>query len=152
MSHRIDLFCEDLRQKLTIIESGLQGLKAKVEANEVHAERDVRNHLDRVRKRIDQGRTNVCAAKAEVKSWAEDRNSITADKIAKLKTKRDVAKLQGRANKAERYSVAAVKVATAVIDEAEQASLEAWLARADADYAQGKQTASTNPGRNVTPS
>ena len=48
-SHRIDLFCEDLRQKLTIIESGLQGLKAKVEANEVHAERDVRNHLDRVR-------------------------------------------------------------------------------------------------------
>jgi hypothetical protein len=152
MSHRIDLFCEDLRQKLTIIESGLQGLKAKVEANEVHAERDVRNHLDRVRKRIDQGRTNVYAAKAEVKSWAEDRNSITADKIAQLKTKRDVAKLQGRANKAERYSVAAVKVATAVIDEAEQASLEAWLARADADYAQGKQTASTNPGRNVTPS
>jgi hypothetical protein len=152
MSHRIDLFCEDLRQKLTIIESGLQGLKAKVEANEVHAERDVRNHLDRVRKRIDQGRTNVCAAKAEVKSWAEDRNSITADKIAQLKTKRDVAKLPGRANKAERYSVAAVKVATAAIDEAEQASLEAWLARADADYAQGKQTASTNPGRNVTPS
>ena len=49
MSHRIDRFCEDLRQKLTIIESGLQGLKAKVEANEVHAERDVRNHLDRVR-------------------------------------------------------------------------------------------------------
>src|SRR5258708_37248699 len=49
MSHRIDLFCEDLRQKLTIIESGLQGLKAKVEANEVHAERDLRNHLDRVR-------------------------------------------------------------------------------------------------------
>jgi hypothetical protein len=141
MSHRIDLFCEDLRQKLTIIESGLQGLKAKVEANEVHAERDVRNHLDRVRKRIDQGRTNVCAAKAEVKSWAEDRNSITADKIAQLKTKRDVAKLQGRANKVERYSVAAVKVATAAIDEAEQASLEAWLARADADYAQGKQTA-----------
>jgi hypothetical protein len=37
MSHLIDLFCEDLRQKLTIIESGLQGLKAKVEANEVHA-------------------------------------------------------------------------------------------------------------------
>jgi hypothetical protein len=76
-----------------------------------------------------------------VKSWAEDRNSITADKVAQLKTKRDIAKLPGRANKAERYSVAAVKVATAAIDEAEQASLEAWLARADADYAQGKQTA-----------
>ena len=49
MSHRIDLFYVDLRQKLAIIESGLQGLKAKVEADEVHAERDARNHLDRVR-------------------------------------------------------------------------------------------------------
>jgi hypothetical protein len=28
MSYRIDLFCEDLRQKLTIIESGLQGSAA----------------------------------------------------------------------------------------------------------------------------
>src|SRR6476646_7420019 len=28
MSHRIDLFYDDLRQKLTINESGLQGLKA----------------------------------------------------------------------------------------------------------------------------
>jgi hypothetical protein len=63
MSHRIDLFCEDLRQKLTINESGLQGLKAKVEANEVHAERDVRNHLDRVRIPGDTGMErsrNVC--------------------------------------------------------------------------------------------
>ena len=49
MSHRIDLFCEDLRQKHTIIESCLKGLKAKVEANEVHAEQDERNHPDRVR-------------------------------------------------------------------------------------------------------
>ena|ERR1700752_2241372 len=36
-------------QKLTIIESALQGLKAKVEANDVHAERDIRDRPDRVR-------------------------------------------------------------------------------------------------------
>ena len=61
VSHRIDLFCDDLRQKLTIID--LQGLKAKVEANEVHAERDVRNHLERVRIPGDTGMErsrNVC--------------------------------------------------------------------------------------------
>jgi hypothetical protein len=33
----------------------MQDLKAKVEANEVHAERDVRNHLDRVRIPDDTG-------------------------------------------------------------------------------------------------
>jgi hypothetical protein len=62
MSHRIHLFCDDLRQKLTINESGLQRLKAKVEANEVHAERDVRNHLDSVNPRdtgMERSR-NVC--------------------------------------------------------------------------------------------
>jgi hypothetical protein len=31
------------------LESGLQGLKANVEVNEMHAERDAWNHLDRVR-------------------------------------------------------------------------------------------------------
>ena len=63
MSHRIHLFCDDLRQELTINESGLQRLKAKVEANEVHAERDVRNRLDRVRIPGDTGMErsrNVC--------------------------------------------------------------------------------------------
>jgi len=63
MSHRIHLFCDDLRQKLTINESGLQRRKAKVEANEVHAERDVRNHLERVQIPGDTGMErsrNVC--------------------------------------------------------------------------------------------
>ena len=62
MSHRIHLFCDDLRQKLTINESGLPRLKAKV-VNEVHAERDVRNHLERVQIPGDTGMErsrNVC--------------------------------------------------------------------------------------------
>jgi DNA-binding NarL/FixJ family response regulator len=64
-----------------------------------------------------------------------------AREISPETVKSHVKRIFSKANKAERYSVAAVKVATAAIDEAEQASLEAWLARADADYAQGKQTA-----------
>jgi hypothetical protein len=45
MSHRIDLFCADLRQKLTIIESRLRPAGPESKGRE----RDVRNHLDRVR-------------------------------------------------------------------------------------------------------
>jgi hypothetical protein len=42
------------------------------------------------------------------------------------------------ADNAERYAAAAAIVAMAALDAAEQASLEAWLARKDADSAQGK--------------
>jgi hypothetical protein len=43
--------------------------------------------------------------------------------------------LQFRAEIAERYAVAAAVVAFTAVDEAEQAALEAWLARKDADIA-----------------
>jgi hypothetical protein len=43
--------------------------------------------------------------------------------------------LQSRAENAERYAVAAAVVALAAVDEAEQAALEAWLARKDGDNA-----------------
>jgi len=49
--------------------------------------------------------------------------------------------LQSRADRAELYAVAATDVAVAAVDEAEEASLEAWLARRDADYAQTRQAA-----------
>ena len=94
-----------------------------------------------MRKRIDQARTKVSVARTDVATWVQDHNAITIDTVAVWKTKRDVEKLQGRADKAERYAAATADVATAAIDEAEQASLEAWLAQADADYAKGKQTA-----------
>ena len=141
MGKRIDQFCENLRQKLVMIDSGLAGLKAKIDSDGLTAERHVQSHLERVRKRIDQARTKVSAARADVASWVQDRNAITIDTVALWKTKRDVEKLQSRADEAGRYAAAATEVATAAIDEAEQASLEAWLAQADADYAKSKQPA-----------
>jgi len=40
MGARIDQFCEDLRQKLTIADSGLDGLKEKINCNTAHVEQD----------------------------------------------------------------------------------------------------------------
>ena len=76
-----------------------------------------------------------------MKNWADERKAVTSDKIAEWKAKREIGKLASRADRAERYAAAAVDVAVAAVDEAEQASLEAWLARQDADYAQSKQAA-----------
>ena len=141
MGRRIDQFCENLRQKLTMTDCGLDGLKAKIDSELLTAERHVQSHLERVRKRIEQGRSRVTAAKTDVATWVQDRNAVSIDTIAAWKTKCDVEKLQGRADKAGRYAAATVEIATAAIDEAEQASLEAWLSQADADYAKSKPAA-----------
>jgi len=135
MGARIDQFCEDLRQKLTIADSGLDGLKTKINGKAVHVEQDVQSHLDRVHKRVEQGRTKIAAAQTDIKAWADEKKSATRDKIAEWKAKRETSKLQGRADKAERYAAAASAVAVAALDEAEEASLEAWLARQDANSA-----------------
>jgi predicted nucleic acid-binding Zn-ribbon protein len=136
MGARIDQFCEDLRQKLTMVDSGLDGLKTKIDGKAAHVEQDVQSHLDRVHNRVEQGRAKVAAAQADMKEWADEKKAATNDKIAEWKAKRELSKLQRRADKAERYAAAASSVAVAAFDEAEEASLEAWLARQDANAAQ----------------
>jgi predicted nucleic acid-binding Zn-ribbon protein len=138
MGQRIDQFCEDFRLKLTNIDSGLEGLKAKIDGKAQSAEQDVRKHLEWVQKRIEQGRAKVSASQAEVKNWVEDKKTATSEKIAEWKAKRETSKLQNRADRAEQYAAATIVVAVAALDEAEQASLEAWLARQDANAAKPK--------------
>jgi len=138
MGQRIDQFCEDLRVKRTNIDSGLGGLKAKIDGKVQNAEQEARSHLERVQKRIEQDRTKVSAAQTEIKNWAEERKISTRDKIVEWKAKRETSKLQNRADKAERYAAASIVVALAAADDAEQAALEAWLARQDADSAPAK--------------
>jgi predicted nucleic acid-binding Zn-ribbon protein len=133
MSERIDKFCENLRLKFTSVDNNMGSLKAKIDAKARTAEQDVQSHLDGVKKRIEQDRAKVTAAQADIKKWVEERKATAGEKIAEWKTKRETAKLQSRATGAERYAAAAAVVALAAVDEAEQASLEAWLARKDAD-------------------
>jgi glycyl-tRNA synthetase (class II) len=135
MSQRIDQFHHDLQLKLTNIGSGLEGLKAKISGKADRAEQDVRTHLDQVQRRIEQDRAKAVAAQAEMKNWIEQKKGATSKKIAEWKANHETAKLQNRADVAERYAAAAVDVTLAALDEAEQATLEAWLARADANAA-----------------
>lgn len=141
MSERIDQFCENLRIKLTSIENNMQSLKAKIDSKARTAEQDVQSHLDSVKKRVEQEGTKVTAAQADIKKWADERKATAGEKIADWKAKLEVAKLQGRADVAERYAAAAAVVASAAVDEVEQASLEAWLARKDADGAKAAKAA-----------
>jgi hypothetical protein len=139
MGQHIDQFCEELRVKLARIDDGLDDLKTKINGKAEGAEQVVRNHLDEVEKRIDGGRAKIETAQSEVKNWVDERKTVTRDKVAEWKTKRETNKLHNRADRAERYAAAASEIAGAAVDEAERAALEAWLARQDAISAQVKQ-------------
>ena len=140
MGQRIDQFCDDLRVKLSNIESRFDSLKAKIEGKAQNAERDVRSHLAQVQGRIEQDRAKVSAARVKVKDWVESRKTATTDRVAEWKAKREITKLQNRADEAEAYAAAAICAALSGVDEAEKAVLEAWLARLDADSAPAKKT------------
>jgi light-regulated signal transduction histidine kinase (bacteriophytochrome) len=135
MSERIDQFCENLRIKLTIIDKKMQQLKTKIDSKAQTAEQEVRTRLGVVKNRIAQDRTKLETAQADVKKWVDDFKLASNEKIAEWKAKREKAKLRSRAENAERYAVAAALVALGAVDAAEQATLEAWLARKDAETA-----------------
>jgi len=133
MGQRIDQFCENLRIKLTTVDDNVGALKANIDSNARNAEQVVRNRLTELNRQIDDNRAKVAAAQAEIKKWAEERKAATSEKIKDWKAKLEVAKLQTRVEAAEVYANAATTVALAAIDSAEQASLEAWMARKDAE-------------------
>lgn len=133
MSERIDQFCENLRVKLTSMEKSIEVLKVKIDAKAKTAEHDVQTHLDSVKKRLEQDRSKIEAAQNELKKWLEERRAMTKEKIADWKATGEKIKLQGRADFAERYAKATAVVAGGAVDQAEQAALEAWLARKDAE-------------------
>jgi hypothetical protein len=135
MSERIDQFCENLRMKLTSLDKNMQQLKATIDSKAQTAEQEVRTRLDTVKNRIAQDRSKLETAQADVKKWVDDFKLASNEKITEWKAKREKAKLRSRSDNAERYAVAAAFVALAAVDAAEQATLEAWLARKDAETA-----------------
>ena len=141
MSERIDQFCEGLRAKLTNIDHSMQILKAKMDNKAKSSEQEVRAHLDAVTKRIEADRVKVTAAQNDLKKWVEERKAATNEKIAEWKAKSEKARLQSRANLAEKYALGAAVVALEAVSQAQQASLEAWLARKDAETAKTSQAA-----------
>ncbi len=137
----IDQFSEQLRTKLSQIDTSLRDLKSKIDSKAHNAEQEARAHLDKLEKGIAQEQTKVSAAQAEMKNWAEVRKVDTQAKIAEWKSKLEISKLKNRAELAERFSAAAIVVAAAAAEEAARASIEAWLARHDVDSTSAKQPA-----------
>jgi hypothetical protein len=67
---------------------------------------------------------------------AQQKVAATNEEISQWKAKREVRKLNARADRAEDYAADAIDFAAAAVDEADAAILDAVVARLDADAAE----------------
>jgi hypothetical protein len=136
MSERVDKFCLGLWDRLTAIEARVESVKADIQALPGKAQKAVQDKVNEARTKIQAQKARVEKVRADLKAWAEQKKAETEAMVREWKVKREAHKLNARADRAEAYAEAAAVVALACIDEAEEAMLQAALARMDADAAQ----------------
>jgi len=135
MSVKVDQFCDKLRDRLNALEGQMQSVKTSVKDVPAKAEKAVREKLHQARTKLEAQKERVEKARVELKARADQKVAEVKEAINEWKAKHEVRKLNARAERSEAYADAAMVLALASIDEAEEAALEAVAARMDADAA-----------------
>ena len=135
MSARVDQFCDDLRDRLNAVEDRVQSVKTNLEKLPKQSEQAIQKYLAETRAKVEGEKKRVEKAQANLRTRAEQKIGEIKEAINQWKAKRDVTKLHARADRAEAYAADAIFVADMAVAEAEEAILDALIARMDADTA-----------------
>ena len=136
MSAKVDQFCDTLRDQLNLIEERLQAAKVNLEGLPEQAEKAVRAKVEQARTSLQAQRERVELTWANLKASAEERVAETKEMVSQWKANHEMRKLQARADGAEAHAECAIEFAVVAIGEAEEAILDAMVARMDADVPQ----------------
>ena len=135
MSEKIDQFCENLRVKLTNVESHLANVAESIKSAPQEAQAAIQAKIDGAKAQHEQNMQKLSDAKARLEERAQEKKSEVEAQIQEWKTNREISKLESRADRAEIYAVAAIDFAAAATAEADLATLEAIVARMEAEEA-----------------
>lgn len=124
-----------LAEKLDAARGKLEALKKDVVASRNEDMEALREKRDEINKRLDEQKDAARKLKADIASWKEEKVAHTQEAIETWRRRREVQKLQKRAERAEEYALDLVSVASFDFEEAEQAVIDAVVARFDADAA-----------------
>jgi hypothetical protein len=136
VSAKANQIYDKFHHQLDTIEGRLQSVKTNMKAMPEQAEKALRDKLDEAKSRIQAQKKSIEQTRADLKARAEQKVSETKEAVSEWKAKHETRKLNARADRAEDYAADAVEFAMAGIDEAEEAILEAVVARIDAEAAQ----------------
>jgi hypothetical protein len=135
MMNRIDELGKNLHTKLDAGVDQLKTIKAHLEAAPGEAEVAIQRKLDGAKTTLATQKEEAAAAKARLREFVEEKKEDTKDLVTEWKEKHDRKKLDKRADRAERYAETLVDVTLYSALEAEEAILDAIVARKDADEA-----------------
>jgi hypothetical protein len=127
------------KQKLS---QGIEAAKGKLEAlkRDIAQMREedkaaLRERQAEIRAHLDEQKARAQELQAKITTWKNEKKQHTAAAIASWKQRRELAKLQNRAERAEDYAIDMVTVAAADFEEAEAAVYDAIAARFEAEEA-----------------
>ena len=135
MSARVDHFVENLRDQLNATEAKFNTLKANVDSASKESKAKVDAKLAEAKAAAAKAKQDLDAAGAKVKADIEEKKAQTDQQIAEWKYKKNVNKLERRAELAEADAAWATYVAMDAIAYADVAILDAVVARLDAEEA-----------------
>jgi uncharacterized protein (DUF342 family) len=141
MSARVDQFCDKLRDRLNTLEDQLATLKTNVQKLPKQGEQALQKCLNEARTKIELEKKKVEQAQANLKTRVDQKIGQAKDTISQWKAKGELGMLNARAELAEQYAADAVYVAVAALSDAEEAILDAVIARNDAIQAESSATA-----------
>jgi len=90
---------------------------------------------DEIDKRLDEQKQKAEQLQADMDSWKKEKVAHTQEAVSSWRKKRELKKLENRADRAEEYAMDLVITAAYDFEQAEQAVLDALAARYDADTA-----------------
>jgi hypothetical protein len=130
---------QSFKEKLTLqIEAArgkLEELKKELSSLREEDREALRQKSQEIHKRVDEQKERGRELRADLEKWQQEKVAHTEDAIASWRQRRELKRLQSRAERAEEYAVRAVMVAALDFDEAQQALLDAVAARFDAEVA-----------------
>ncbi len=124
LSHEIDA----AKGKLDALKRDIAQIHEEDKATLRERQAEIRAHLDEQRARAQE-------LQAKITNWKNEKRQHTAEAIASWKQRRELAKLQRRAERAEDYAIDMVTVAAVDFAEAEAAVYDAIAARFEAEEA-----------------
>ena len=129
---------ERLQQHLDNAKQRMAQVKQDIADLHERDKESIRKKSSEVKARIQAQQAQFQQLQEQVAEWMREKQDQTDDKVMSWRQKREIKRLEKRADRAEDYAVSAVVIAMMDADEAEAAVLDALDARLDADVANGK--------------
>jgi hypothetical protein len=137
MSTAIDNFTNQLHDKLEVLEDRAKSLRKNILSMPKETQSEIQSKLDRAKINIDAKKQEFDEYWAKLNTQFEEKESEVKSQVEEWKVSREVKQLEHRADQAEGYANTAIFLAMATMEAAEKATLEAIVARRDAEIAVG---------------